>query len=194
MLRTLGESSGQQKKKRKSGVWKKMITGKLEVEVFHSGVILVCNMASDYYDSWHADEWSSTGLSLRIIITVLSRCWGRETSEVATTSHSLHCYIKESVLLYVYLLIHLCVTMPVLKGEHLAAYEPGGPRFMCRAAAGATCFQALENAEAVSVITQSIRCQNATSIESHQPLHLKSWNPCATMQWGILQWRETTSG
>lgn len=39
--------------------------------------------------------------------------------------------------------------------------------------------------------SQAIHCGNITLIESHQPLHLKSWNPCATMRSGILQTEET---
>lgn len=39
--------------------------------------------------------------------------------------------------------------------------------------------------------SQAIHCGNITLIESHQPLHLKSWNPCATMRSGILRREET---
>lgn len=39
--------------------------------------------------------------------------------------------------------------------------------------------------------SQAIHCGNITLIESHQPLHLKSWNPCATMRSGILQREDT---
>lgn len=39
--------------------------------------------------------------------------------------------------------------------------------------------------------SQAIHCGNITLIESYQPLHLKSWNPCATTRSGILRRRET---
>lgn len=39
--------------------------------------------------------------------------------------------------------------------------------------------------------SQAIQCGSITLIEFHQPLHLKSWNPCATMRSGILQREET---
>lgn len=39
--------------------------------------------------------------------------------------------------------------------------------------------------------SQAIHCGNVTLIESYQPLHLKSWNPCATTRSGILRRKET---